>query len=128
MNNMPLIVSVVIGVILIIAHFLLGKSRSYLIYLGAAFIIFAPSINAEGKFRWMYIALAGVAILLAVYEALLESRDRLQQMRADQRDRELAFSELMNEMTRIDKIKREAKKNDMMPEESDSHPEVKDKQ
>lgn len=127
MNHVPLIVSIAIGVILIIAHFMLGKSRTYLIYLGAAFIIFAPSIQAVGKFRWMYLALAGIATLLAIYEATLESRDRLQQMRAEQRDREAAFSDLMNEMTHIDKVKREAKQNDSTPEEPASLPNEMDK-
>lgn len=127
MNQVPFIITVAVGIILVITHFILAKGRAYLIYLGAAFIIFAPSIRAEGKFRWMYLLLTGLAVILAMYEALLESRDRLQQMRAEQRDRESAFADLMTELTQIEKMKDEATANSMNTENADNSPEQNEK-
>ena len=109
MSVMPMLISAIIGVILIVLQFFLSRTRLYFIYLGASFVLFSPSLIADGNFRWMYQLLAGIAVLFALYEAILESRDRLQRLREEQRDREAAFSDYMHELNRIEQTELKAK-------------------
>ncbi|HEX2951642.1 MAG TPA: hypothetical protein VHV83_19060 [Armatimonadota bacterium] len=95
------IILCVAGVGLIIAHFVLRRKRRYLLFLGISLILFSfAPLSKWDILRWVLMAASLAAIALALREAYEETLDRMARARVEQRQREEAFSEYVQELAR----------------------------
>lgn len=90
-----------IGLPFILAYYLLGAQRSYLLYLGIAFLALGASSIIREDLRWVPLVLVYAGFVMAALDGAREMRTRLDRWRREARDRELAFAELMQEMETI---------------------------
>lgn len=77
-----------------------GLSRGYLLYLGAGFLICAGSIFTPRAFCWITNLLALAVFTCALVAGINDTRMRLREFRAEQREREAAFGEFLQTTTR----------------------------
>jgi hypothetical protein len=92
------------GVIMIVMD-LLQPDRRYLRYLGIAFVFLGIALGVRliFPFTWYYLlpTIAGlVTIVLAFYQAAVDTKARLARYHAQEKDREAAFAEYLTAITR----------------------------
>lgn len=84
-----------LGGLLVVAHFLFGQIRTYLLFLGIAFVIVGLSLLTPPPMRWAPLLLALAAFVFAVVDSIQFTKARLKKMREEQADREAAFGEYL---------------------------------
>jgi len=89
------IVTFTLTMLLVISFFLTSGRRYYLLYLGFAFAALGVSIFIPGLLRVLPILMAVATFIMAILDGLRETRERLEAFRAQQRDRETAFAQLI---------------------------------
>lgn len=95
MANSATILLCLVGSVLVLAYLLLGLTRRYLLYLGLTFLAFAVSLRAPHLARMVLFALALVALIFAIHDAIREAKRRLISLREESRERETAFGEIL---------------------------------
>ncbi len=100
-NVIALDILALIGVVLVIAHLLLGYTHGYLLYSGFGFVMLGLSMVFTKDPFCLTLQLASILLfLLGLLESFNASKDRLVQFRAEQRDREEAFAEFLTAVTK----------------------------
>lgn len=93
---LPAVITLVaVGGLLFLAFILLGRTRTYLLYLGAAFLACGVALLLTYPLRWLPLAVALIAVLIAFHAAYRETQQRLHRMRVEQQQREEAFAEYL---------------------------------
>mgnify|MGYP001382297785 CR=1 FL=1 len=87
----------------VLAFFLFGRSRGYLLYLALAFCALALSLRLPSLFSLMAAVVALVGFILALIDGTREMKERLARHRQEQREREEAFAIYMEELARLEK-------------------------
>lgn len=88
-----------LSVACIIAYLLFRGHRSYLLYLGATFMCVTLILLADGGtrmdtiIRWAVAGVAMLTLIMAFVEGASDMKERLQRMREEQREREMAFAD-----------------------------------
>lgn len=103
---------VILGIGLALAHILLRRTHGYLLFLGIAFLAFAISLPLHSNLRWIPQLVALIAVIIAVREGILDTRERLQHFREEQEERAAAFGEYMEAIAHADADKRAASRKD----------------
>lgn len=84
-------------------YFALGRTRSYLLYLGIAFFAFGLSARVTDRVLCgVTLALAGGGVLWAIVDIYYDTRARLAAMKEEQRQREEAFGDFLTAIAQKD--------------------------
>ena len=84
----------------VVAYLLFRGQRSYLLYLGAGFMCMALIVLIDGITRgevitrWVVIIITPLAFIMAIVEGYSDMKERVRQLREEQREREKAFAEI----------------------------------
>lgn len=89
------IIILCVGIILILTQFVRAPARPYLLLLGLAALVLAPSFLLPSPYQWIVRLVALLPIILAIREMQLEMRERLQHLREETRERERAFGDYL---------------------------------
>ena len=88
-----------LSVACVLAYLLFRGHRSYLLYLGATFMCVTLILLADGNtrtdttIRWAIAGIAVFTLIMAFVEGVSDMKERLQQLREEQREREMAFAD-----------------------------------
>ncbi len=96
-----------LGLTLVVAYLLFGLQRGYLLLMGLGFLGCALSLLLPLQLRWLAVVPALFLYVLALVDAVHDSRARLERLRAEQREREASFAELQLALVEAAKAKEE---------------------
>ncbi|MHB0937411.1 MAG: hypothetical protein ACYDCO_08985 [Armatimonadota bacterium] len=94
-----------LSVACILAYLFFRGHRSYLLYLGAAFMCVTLLLLTEGTLRWVMAGITLLALVMAFVEGTSDVKERLQKLREEQKEREMAFAEFQRAL--VDREMRE---------------------
>lgn len=87
----------VLGIGVILAYLLLGRTRSYLLYLGVAFLLMGMTVMIAARpLRVTFLLLALASFVVAIIDSISDTRERIRRYREELRRREESYSELLH--------------------------------
>jgi len=100
-----------IGIALLAGFVFTGMQRSYLLYLGFAFLVTGLLvIKALAPLRWLIGLIALAAFVFAFIEGITDTKVRIQKFREEQLERETAFAEYLQAVTEQETDREKTKK------------------
>jgi membrane protein implicated in regulation of membrane protease activity len=88
-----------VGVLFILSYITVYRAR-YILWMGCTFLAIAVGVMVPAPGPLVAYAVAAGCFILALREAIRETRRRLARFKAAQQDREAAFKEYMEELAR----------------------------
>jgi hypothetical protein len=82
-----------LSVACILAYLFFRGHRSYLLYLGATFMCVTLILLTSGTTRWIVAGITLLALFMAFFEGTSDMKERLQRLREEQKEREMAFAD-----------------------------------
>lgn len=99
-NLISCLSAVGVGIIFAALYLLLWSQRRYLLYAGVAFIILGISLILLAPLRWVVVGLACLAFIYAIILGVRETSAGLRTLQEENREREQAFAEYLESVTR----------------------------